>query len=93
MIQRNSLNAEIRPFATLKFSNISFTSVELKIYIMSFVHKYRYRNRSSSILKLMAKITQVIDSQLWQESLEEPIISKIKNQGNFQVPPELPVQI
>ena len=57
--------------------------IEIKVYIMNFVHKYKCRNRSSSILKLMAKITQVIDSQLWQENLEEPIISKIKNQGNF----------
>ena len=45
--------------------------IELKIYIMSFVHRYSCRNRSSSTLKRIAKITQVIDSRLWHENIEE----------------------
>ena len=61
--------------------------IEIKIYIMSFVHKYRCRNRSSSTLKRIAKITQVIDSRLWHENIEELTISKRLKRKKPHYPP------
>ena len=52
---------------------------------MSFVHKYRCRNRSSSTLKRIAKITQVIDSRLWHENIEELTISKKLKRKNHTI--------
>ena len=55
---------------------------------MSFVHKYRCRNRSSSTLKRIAKITQVIDSRVWHEKHRRiNHIKKIKAKKPHYPPP------